>query len=522
MFRVKLTTMKRDTPRKKRSREAAKAVEVGPDPAARTTVSALPVSAVVDRSPAAARPAADDLVDSATPVSVAQPTPAVGESIVATTPLDPTAAAVPVIEPSPVPAAELRLERHVDPVVEPAMEPVAESAVRPAAERTASPSSTVEGQSDAHGEVGPPPSEIGRRGQIQAAKARFDLGPQQRILGEALGKLPPGYGLTHCSAWVRDPRHVIAVWDINSAEQTERGQELGWERVVLRLLDPHGNVLRQIPVARRSGIWHVLVPNPGMAVRIAIGFAHGDGRFETVARSHYVQLPPGEPGPHSTEETARLPSQLDRRTLLRAEPPPRPGFRADGRESPGWRLHQRIRISRRAAQAESWFGPFRTNWDSGVAPPPRVVIEPEPEPSSDDDSNAASSAKPRSDKSGATGSSPEAISESTRRESSAPTTEAAAPAFAGATQAGVEPRLTGRQPDTASETPINRPYENLPSPACRTLRQADSGANSDDGSSDQSPSAHKPGAPLESAFELSTEPMSSPRGGFGKPRPERA
>jgi hypothetical protein len=349
------------------------------------------------------------------------------------------------------------------------------------------------------------------------------LGPQQRILGEALGELPPGYGLTHCSAWVRDPRHVIAVWDINSTEQTERGQELGWERVVLRLLDSTGNVLRQIPVARRSGIWHVLVPNPGIAVRVAVGFAHGDGRFETAARSHYVQLPPGEPGPQSAEETARLPSQLDRRTLLRAEPPPRPGFGAGGQESPGWRLHQRIRISRRAAQSESWFGPFRTAWDSGVAPPPRVVIEPEPEPSADEDPQAAGDWNAELYKGDARGPAPGASASSLDREHLSALVEGdAAATSAGHVQASVEPKLDGRQQRPASQQPITRPYENLPSPVSRAPRPADPGPKSGDSPSKNSPSADGPAAPIETPFNLSTEPMSSPRGGFGKPRPERA
>lgn len=503
--------MKRDTPRKKGRRDAPKAAKVRPDPAALVALRVLPDSAV-DLLPPAAAPAPKDVVGSAKEDTVDSPKSAAPES-----PVEPLMAT-----PAPESALAPGIELGSEPAVESRVEPHVERPIEPAAELEPSPQPVVENEPDVTGEAGPPPSQIGRRGQIQAAKARFDLGPQQRILSEALGELPPGYGLTHCSVWVRDPRHVIAVWDINSTEQTERGQELGWERVVLRLLDSDGNVLRQIPVARRSGIWHVLVPNPGMAVRIAVGFAHGDGRFETAARSHYVQLPPGEPGPQSAEETARLPSQLDRRTLLRAEPPPRPGFGAGGQESPGWRLHQRIRISRQAAQAESWLGPFRTAWDSGVAPPPRVVIEPEPEPSADDDPHAADHWNKGPDKGDARGPAPMAIASSPDRENpSAPVDGGAAATSAGDAQATGK-RLDGRQQHPASQPPVIRPYENMPSPASRAPGPADPGRKAGDSPTKNSPSADEPGAQIEKPFKLSTESMSSPRGGFGKPRPERA
>ncbi|MFN7964782.1 MAG: DUF4912 domain-containing protein [Acidobacteriota bacterium] len=381
------------------------------------------------------------------------------------------------------------------------------------------------GDAEVPGSAGPPPSPVGRRGQIQAAKARFDLGPQQRILSEALGELPPGYGLTHCSAWVRDPRHVIAVWDINSTDQTERGDELGWERVAVRLLDGGGNVLRQIPVARRSGIWHIAVPNPGESVRIAVGFALGDGRFETVARSHYVQLPHAEAGRDSVGETARLPVELDRRTLLRAEPPPRPGFGSGGQESPGWRLHQRIRISRRSTSPESWLGPFRKEWDAGVAPPPRIVIEPEPEPSSDDEQHSPQ----RSDVGTENGHMAAASSRQSGANSSR-TGESASPSDRGAadssqarpSQAGGDAAQAPRRLDAVSPLRASRPYENLPSPISRGgLPGEPKGPLQESSTKPYSVPAGETSRSHEPIRNPTQESMSSPRGGFGKPRPER-
>ncbi len=473
--------MKRDTSRTKGRRDAMKAATIGQD-------AAIAPPAIHTPSPPVDPPSVPTIVESS----------AVPRDVSPQIPVEEPSAAL--VEPTTTSAEPTTTS------AEPSTDP-------------------PESEAEVPGSAGPPPSQIGRRGQIQAAKARFDLGPQQRILSEALGELPPGYGLTHCSAWVRDPRHVIAVWDINSTDQTERGDELGWERVAVRLLDGGGNVLRQIPVARRSGIWHIAVPNAGASVRIAVGFALGDGRFETVARSHYVQLPLAEAGPDAAEETARLPAQLDRRTLLRAEPPPRPGFGTGGQESPGWRLHQRIRISRRSTSPESWLGPFRKEWDAGVAPAPRVVIEPEPEPSSDDEQHPPQ----RSDvgienTQGAAASSRQRGAMSSRTGESAPRSDrgASESSEARGSQAGDDAVQASHRLDAGSPSRASRPYENLPSPVSRGGRPGEPKGPSQERST--KPISVPPGETSRSPEPIrnpTQESMSSPRGGFGKPRPER-
>jgi hypothetical protein len=219
----------------------------------------------------------------------------------------------------------------------------------------------------------PPPSTLGRRGQIEAEKARFDLGPQQRVLADALGELPPGYGLTFVRAWVRDPRYLVAVWDINAEHELTLGEERGWQTVVLRLLSDAGETLRQIPVAKRNGIWHLAVGQHEGPLRIALGFAT-DGKFETIARSNAVRMPPLEPDQELAGETLSLPPRFDRRLLVRAEPPPRPGYQRRGLESAAWRLDQRIMRARRTPEVRRSEQPFRsepnTTTPSAQNPPP--------------------------------------------------------------------------------------------------------------------------------------------------------
>jgi hypothetical protein len=219
----------------------------------------------------------------------------------------------------------------------------------------------------------PPPSTLGRRGQIEAEKARFDLGPQQRVLVDALGELPPGYGLTFVRAWVRDPRYLVAVWDINAEHELTLGEERGWQTVVLRLLSDAGETLRQIPVAKRNGIWHLAVGQHEGPLRIALGFAT-EGKFETIARSNAVRMPPLEPDRELAGETLSLPPRFDRRLLVRAEPPPRPGYQRRGLESAAWRLDQRIMRARRTPEARRSEQPFRSEPSSTTPsaqnPPP--------------------------------------------------------------------------------------------------------------------------------------------------------
>lgn len=227
-------------------------------------------------------------------------------------------------------------------------------------------------------ELAPPPSLLGHRGQIQAEKARFDLGPQRRVLSEALGELPAGYGVTFVSAWVRDPRHIVASWDVNAPHELALAEQIGWDRMQLHVHDADGNTVRQISVARRSGIWHVRIPGTTTRLRVSLGLQRPDRSFVVLARSHLLELPVAAPRVGGEVETIRLPTRLDRRTLLRAEPPPRAGYANTGHETAAWRLHQRLQMAQRLAPREQVVGPFQDNPNPGQAPQARHVSESEP------------------------------------------------------------------------------------------------------------------------------------------------
>lgn len=199
----------------------------------------------------------------------------------------------------------------------------------------------------------PTPSELpdNRRGQLASERARYQLRGEEQVLEEGLGTLPPGYGLTFVRGWVRDPRHVVATWDINEEEALRQAEAVGWDRLCVRALDSRNRVLIQILVGRRAGTHHLEAP-AGQTVRLAVGLERPDGFFLTLARSGPIRMPPEEPAEPAAAEMIRVPFRLDRRVLLRGEMPARPGHRTPGRMSAAWRLFQRILVALRVLPPE--------------------------------------------------------------------------------------------------------------------------------------------------------------------------
>lgn len=189
------------------------------------------------------------------------------------------------------------------------------------------------------------------QGELAAQVSRFDLGPQGKVLSDALGPPPPGYHLTIVRGWIRAPGAVVAVWDINDAKALAQLESVGWECFRLRVLDAADQVLAEHRPARRSGTYHVALDSHPRAVRLVIGIEREDGFFQTLARSGWVRMPPSpEFRREGPVQTAHLDPDLDRRALLAAEPPPRPGHDpGTGRLGPGVRLGGRLGVAARAA-----------------------------------------------------------------------------------------------------------------------------------------------------------------------------
>lgn len=190
-------------------------------------------------------------------------------------------------------------------------------------------------------------------GQLQSERARFALSPHRKVIGEGLGTPPPGYGITLVRGLVRDPRNVVAVWDINDPAAVAQAEAIGWDRLCLRALDEGNRVLVQILVGRRGGSYHLPLPFSGLTIRLAVGIERFDGYFLTLARSAPIRVPPEAPcGQTEPYQTIRLPLHFDRRHLLAGEPPPRPGHRGPLRFSAAWRLYQRVRVALQGLQPE--------------------------------------------------------------------------------------------------------------------------------------------------------------------------
>ncbi len=199
----------------------------------------------------------------------------------------------------------------------------------------------------------------GRRGQIASEAARFDLGVQQIVLEKALGAPPPGYHLTIVRGWVRAPGHLVAAWDINDEQALEQVERAGWERLCLRVLGPRDEVLAHVVLSRRSGTWHVTLPEEALSVRLVIGITQDDGFFQTLARSGSVRLPPADPSPELGEARfLELPFELDRRRILSGELPALPGHRVGtGGTEVATRLFQRVLVAATHGDAALPLGP---------------------------------------------------------------------------------------------------------------------------------------------------------------------
>jgi hypothetical protein len=183
------------------------------------------------------------------------------------------------------------------------------------------------------------------------------------VIGEGLGALPPGYDLTFVRGLIRDPNHLVAVWDINDEVAVAAAESIGWDRVGLRVLDESGRVLVQELVGGRGGTYHIRVGRPGRTVRVAVGLDRPDGFFLTLSRSAPIRMPADAPaGTFEPYQEIRVPARLDRRYMLRAEPPARPGQRGPRRTAPAARLHERLLLALRVLPGDFWISKDHELW----------------------------------------------------------------------------------------------------------------------------------------------------------------
>jgi len=222
-----------------------------------------------------------------------------------------------------------------------------------------------------------------RRGQIASERARYQLGRERKVLAEGLGEPPPGYGLTLVAAWIRDPRHLVACWDVNDEDALAEAAREGWERLELRVFAEDGRELARATPGKRAGTWHLELPESGVTVRVHLGFHRRDGFYHAIARSRPVRMPPEHVAAGGRAGFVRVPPGFPRRLLAAIDGPPLPGHHpgGQGRLSAARRLAERLRLAvrllppeearawvaglgmpRADGEASSPFGPWSSPW----------------------------------------------------------------------------------------------------------------------------------------------------------------
>ncbi len=195
-----------------------------------------------------------------------------------------------------------------------------------------------------------------RNGQLDASKARFDLGAHERVIGEALGTPPPGYGLTLVRGFVRDPRTLLAVWDINDEEAVAAIEDSGLDRLELRVLGEGGAVLRRVRPAKRGGAYQVDLAVPGCTVWLEIGLRRDGEVYECIARSSPLRMPPEEQAVDEATESVAMREDFDRSVLSKEEISTREAQVEGGHLSPAARLRRRLAAAEAAMRSSKQAG----------------------------------------------------------------------------------------------------------------------------------------------------------------------
>jgi hypothetical protein len=192
--------------------------------------------------------------------------------------------------------------------------------------------------------VGPEPVED-ETGQLAATAAKYDLGGHEDLLLDALGELPPGYGQTYLSLAARDPEWIFAFWDVNDPDLLAEAEQVGWDRLILRV-HRLGGPSFDVGIGPRGGRWYVKAPAAGGRYYGELGLQLPDGGFRRFAVSNEIRTPPSGPSDDARPALATLPWDFDR-TRIAGEPSPPSANAAE--ERPDARLRARLERAEKSA-----------------------------------------------------------------------------------------------------------------------------------------------------------------------------
>jgi uncharacterized protein len=136
--------------------------------------------------------------------------------------------------------------------------------------------------------------------QSRVAESKYYTGPAEQKPAPSSGELPNEYGEDRIAILVRDPYVAYAYWEASPARVEKEKSWFGWDsKLAVRIYDVTGvqfngsNAIGYFDqeVHDRKGNWYFDLGRPTHSFCADFGLLSPSGRFLTLARSNYINMP---------------------------------------------------------------------------------------------------------------------------------------------------------------------------------------------------------------------------------------
>jgi hypothetical protein len=143
---------------------------------------------------------------------------------------------------------------------------------------------------------------------------RYALTPETFIsqIASSGGELPESYGTNHLFLAARDPRWLLASWDLTSIQQREFNARSRDGHLILRVFanDENAPAAPEQHVHPESRSWFVNVPRAETRYHAELGFYESAGRWISVAISKSTFTPPDQPSTEVAADFTTIPAEV--------------------------------------------------------------------------------------------------------------------------------------------------------------------------------------------------------------------